>query len=162
MSNIYNSYGVSNSYGVNNSDGVYSEIFCANKKRRYKIFGGVVDPDRFNKVKTELSRKLDGWFPKFNNAFELYLKNGSDWSKVDASRITSKNSGNNLEDRKSAWKDMPQEAIDYILSLPEFDSEIFKEVTGIDIEERETIEIGGKKYLKSDIEGRLKYIEPIT
>jgi hypothetical protein len=30
---------------------------------------------------------------------------------------------------------MPQDAIDYVVSLPEFDAKIFKEITGIDVNE---------------------------
>lgn len=33
------------------------------------------------------------------------------------------------------WEGMPQEAIEYLKSLPEFDADIFKQVTGIDVNE---------------------------
>ena len=63
-----------------------------------------------------------------------------------------------------AWKDMPQEAIDYLKSLPEFDARIFKRVTGIDVEVKRThtitvdgqeVEISHEKYidLKESLRG---------
>ncbi len=39
-----------------------------------------------------------------------------------------------LDGPYEAWKDMPIEAIEYLKSLPEFDANIFKRVTGIDVE----------------------------
>lgn len=33
--------------------------------------------------------------------------------------------------KKEAWADMPQKAIDYLKSLPEFDPMVFESVTGI-------------------------------
>ena len=77
-----------------------------------------------------MHKKLNGWFPKFNNAFELYAKNGSDWEKVEASEICSTPQNDNQP--YEAWKDMPQEAIDFVASLPEFDAEMFKTITGIE------------------------------
>lgn len=37
-----------------------------------------------------------------------------------------------LDQPYEAWKDMPKDAIDYLKSLPEFNADIFKRVTGID------------------------------
>ena len=33
--------------------------------------------------------------------------------------------------KEEAWRDMPREAIEYIKSLPEFDGDMFYEITGI-------------------------------
>jgi len=81
-------------------------------------------------VYAELHKKLGGWFPKFNNAFELFLKNGSDWEKVDPSKMYP--TIDDYDKPFEAWKDMPKEAIDYLKSLPEFNAKIFKAVTGLD------------------------------
>ena len=63
----------------------------------------------------------------------------------------------NWEEPYEAWKDMPQEAIDYLKGLPEFNAKIFKRVTGIDVnKEEETIEIDGKKVSKSTVKEALK------
>ena len=140
---IKNSYGVNESYGVNgsfgvnrsfgvlNSFGVSNAIFLADKKRNFSIFGKEILEERFNEVWNELENKLNGWYPKFNNAFELYVKAGSDWKKVKASNICSKLG--NLDEPYEAWKDMPVDAIDYVKSLEEFDAVMFKRITGIDV-----------------------------
>lgn len=35
---------------------------------------------------------------------------------------------------KNAWAGIPDEMLEYITHLPEFDAEIFKKITGIDVE----------------------------
>jgi hypothetical protein len=130
---VNNSNGVNNSYGVLNSYGVDKAIFLANKKRTYTIFGTEVSKERFNQVWHDLKDKLGSWYPKFNNAYDLYIASGKNWSKIDASDICSKLEKWN--EPYEAWKDMPQDAIDYVVSLPEFDAKIFKEITGIDVNE---------------------------
>ena len=135
---VNNSNGVNESYGVNWSDGVNLSfgilnsfgvdcaLFLANKPRTYTIFGKTVSKERFNDVYYSLLYKLYGWKPTFNNIKSLYLKNGSNWVKTpikDAEEIS----------KKEAWADMPKEAIDYIKSLPEFDADIFTEITGIEV-----------------------------
>jgi len=85
-----------------------------------------VSKDRYNEVSDKFYTKLNGWRPSFNNIKTLYLKNGSDWKKTpikDAKGIS----------KKEAWKTMPQEAIDYISSIVEFDYEMFKLITDIDV-----------------------------
>lgn len=39
-------------------------------------------------------------------------------------------------DDKTAYKDMPEKLIEYFKSLPEFNAEIFTEITGIEVEEK--------------------------
>ena len=71
-----------------------------------------------------LSEKADGWKPTFNNLKSLYLKSGREWKKTpipNAEEIS----------KEEAWKDMPKEMVEYIKSLPEFDAEMFFEITGI-------------------------------
>lgn len=57
---------------------------------------------------------------------ELYDESGKEWSKTPIPLVKEKS-------KKDAWKDMPIEAINYLKSLPEFDAEIFKEITGIEV-----------------------------
>ena len=128
---VNRSYGVNWSDGVINSYGVDKSIFCANKPRAFSLFQKEVSEERFDEVWRQIHSLTDGWFPKFNNAFELYLKNGSDWSRVDVSEITSTLS--EWEKPHEAWKDMPKPLLEYIQSLPEFDAGIFMRVTGIDV-----------------------------
>ena len=144
MGNVENSYGVSlsngvnwsdgvnwsggvnGSYGVFNSFGVDKALFLANKKRSWSIFGKEVSEDRWNNVMGNLYKKLNGWKPSFNNAKVEY------WNKP-----------------YEAWKDMPREAIEYVKSLPEFDAEMFKIITGIDVnnDQVEIVIEGQKKYI---------------
>ena len=146
------SKGVNYSYGVLNSFGVDNAIFLADKKRTFSIFDKEVSEERFNEVWSEIYNKANNWYPKFNNAFELYLKNGNDWEKVNASEIKE-----TLEDWKKpyeAWKDMPKELLSYIKSLEEFNSEMFKTITGIDTDKKEEQMItlpNGKKVSMSTV-----------
>lgn len=123
---VNNSSGVDNSFGIYNSNGVNCALFLAHKPVTYTIFGKEVSKERFNTVYSHLIYKLNGWQPTFNNIKSLYLKNGSDWVKTpikDAEKIS----------KEEAWSDMPKEAIDYIKSLPEFDADMFAEITGIEV-----------------------------
>ena len=119
---VYGSFGISNSFGVNNA------LFMANKPHTYSIFGREVSRERFSEVKEILYDKLNGWRPTFNNIKALYLANGSDWkltSMKDAEEIS----------KKEAWASMPKEAVEYVKSLPEYDAEMFREITGIEGDE---------------------------
>lgn len=146
---------MSRSSGVLNSHGIDHAIFPNQKDREHTIFGQIVSEHRYEKVWLKLHESLHGWFPKFNNAFELYTKNGSQWEKVKASEIC-----HTLKDHNEpyeAWKDMPQEAIDYLVSLPEFNAENFKRVTGIDVSKpKQDIEIDGRKFSVETIKEALK------
>ena len=111
------------------------------------IFGTQSTEERYEDVMKELNEKLDGWCPKQTNAFELYVKSGSEWSKINPSELTNKQ---NFTDD---WVNMPKEAIEYLKTLPEFDAALFKEITGLDVKdeslsgEEVTVEIKGKKYV---------------
>ena len=132
------SNGVNISYGVLECYGVDMALFPPKKDRQPTIFGVNVTKDEYENVIRNLFNKLNGWHPKFNNAFDLFLQNGSQWEKVDASKIRSTTTRDNPYE---AWKDMPKEAIEYLQSLPQFDAENFKRVTGIDVEKKETINV---------------------
>ena len=54
---------------------------------------------------------------------------------------------------------MPISAQEYIASLPEFDANIFKRVTGIDVKKPEdTIDLDGCKVSKTTIKEALKFV----
>lgn len=89
------------------------------------LFNKQVNEERIDEVMEKLRSISNYWYPKQTNAFELYLKNGSQWDKVPVSELTCK-------DWYDSWLDMPKEAIAYLQSLPEFDAAIFKEITGLD------------------------------
>ena len=123
---VNGSDGVNRSFGVYGSFGVDCALFLANKPRTYTIFGKEVSEKRFNNVYDNLIDTLHDWHPTFNNIKSLYLENGSNWVKTpinDAKEIS----------KREAWADMPKEAIDYIKSLPEFDADMFAEITGIEV-----------------------------
>ncbi len=67
-----------------------------------------------------------------------------------------------VKEYKQAWREAysntTQEDRDKVKELPNFDADIFKEITGIDIEEtEEEIIIDGKKWSKSTIKEALKH-----
>lgn len=104
------SYGVNFSFGIYNCSGVSNALFLANNLPKYSIFGKVVTKKRFEKIQTELFEKLDGWNPVF------HIKRNDKWINLN---------------KQQAWSGMPKEAIKYVKSLPEYDAEMFFEITGI-------------------------------
>jgi hypothetical protein len=63
------------------------------------------------------------------------------------------------------WRETSEEDRQRVLNLPNFDAEVFKDITGIDIdkpEKVETITIGGIEYNKEEVEQRLKDITPVN
>ena len=123
---VNRSSGVNGSFGILNSYGVDCALFLANKKRVYLIFGKEVSEGRYLEVQNNLYEKLGIWEPNFNNIKALYLKNGSDW------KLTPIKNAEEIA-RQEAWRDMPREAVEYIASLPEFDADMFFEITCIDL-----------------------------
>ena len=113
---ILTSEGVSYSKGVDN---VWGCLRCEGYKYTGKlaIFNKVVSPERFEEVKSELIRLLDGWSPTFNNIKGLYLASGSRWEYTPIPQATELS-------RKEAW------AVIYLQTLPEYVKEIFEEITG--------------------------------
>ena len=123
---VSRSNGVNGSFGILNSYGVDCALFLANKKRVYLIFGKEVSEGRYLEVQNNLYEKLGIWEPNFNNIKALYLKNGSDW------KLTPIKNAEEIA-RQEAWRDIPREAVEYIASLPEFDADMFFEITCIDL-----------------------------
>ena len=124
---VNRSNGVNWSFGVINSYGVDKALFLADKKRVYSIFGKRVSKARFEAVKERLYALLGNWRPTYNNIKALYLANGSDW------KLTPIENAKELQTAE-AWAGMPQAAVDYVRSLPEFDAAMFEKITGIHTE----------------------------
>ena len=61
------------------------------------------------------------WYPKFNNAEEL--KGDLEWYETNIPAIV-------RVPNEVAWSFMPKEMKEYLQSLPEYDEEVFKKVTG--------------------------------
>ena len=135
---VNGSNGVNGSFGILNSYGVDCALFLANKKRVYLIFGKEVSEGRFLEVENNLYEKLGSWRPTFNNIKALYLKNGSDW------KLTPIKNAKEIA-RQEAWKDMPIEAVEYVASLPEFDADMFFEITCIDLRQPRRKQAGNKE-----------------
>ena len=121
---VNGSDGVNGSYGILNSFGVDNTLFLADKPRTYSIFGKEVTENRFIEVKDKLFNLLGDWKPTFNNLKSLYLKSGGKWARTPIPNAKELSI-------KEAWEGMSQKAIEYIKSLPEYDAEIFKKITGI-------------------------------
>ncbi len=137
-SGVNRSNGVNRSFGILNSYGVDCALFLANKKRVYLIFGKEVSEGRYLEVKNNLYEKLGIWEPNFNNIKALYLKNGSDW------KLTPIKNAEEIA-RQEAWRDMPREAVEYVASLPEFDADMFFEITCIDLRQPRRKQAGNKE-----------------
>ncbi len=93
-------------------------IFCFDLEGcKLMLFNKKISQERFNKVKNELNNF--SWYPKFNNAEEL--RGNLAWHETNIPAIV------NIEN-KIAYSSMPQDMIDYIRSLPEFDKKIFNKI----------------------------------
>ena len=133
---ISSSYGISYGYGIRNGYGVFKSVYCKEcegisncilthkKTGKLFLFNKKITQDRFDKIWDDMHRIANGWFPKFNNAYELRDKNGGAWKCAPAPMIKPKTDA-------EAYADMPQSLINYIKSLPEFNAKIFEEITGL-------------------------------
>ena len=59
------------------------------------------------------------------------------------------------------WPNVPKSEKKKIVNLPNFDPDIFLEITGIDVRQDEIVEIDGNKYRHQDVVDRLKTLSPI-
>lgn len=131
-SGINYGYGIENSYGIykckyiKNCKGLSVSVMCLNTSGQNRVFNKKVGKSRFEEINKKIEELRDGWYPRFTNTFDLREENGGLWENVPAPKISDIS---NIE----AYKDMPKELIEYFKSLPEFDSEIFKEITGIEV-----------------------------
>ena len=88
------------------------------------LFNKLVTVERFEEVKSTINKFANDWYPDFTNAEELRAKSdGQKWEATPADRIKGRN-------ETEAYADMPAELEAYIKYLPEFDAEIYKEITG--------------------------------
>lgn len=89
------------------------------------LFNTPITEERFN----EVDIKLGNWYPKFTNAEEPKEKYGNgEWRATPAPAIMGRTA-------KEAYAEMPTELVEYIKSLPEYDDEIFRKITGTDDEQ---------------------------
>lgn len=123
-------YGGSAIYGgyrilyCSDCEGISRSIFCHKKSGKLYVFNKKTTEKRFNKIWDDL--KSFNWHPKFTNAEELLVKYGGKWECVPPRRIEAR-------DAKEAYADMPQEMLEYVKAMPEFNAEIFKKITGIEV-----------------------------
>lgn len=112
--------GVNWSYGIVKCEGISRSIFCHAVSGKLMAFNKPIIEERFN----ELIEKIKDfrWSPKFNNAEQL--KGNLEWYETNIPAIVA-------VDNATAWSFMPAEMKAYIESLPEYDEEIFKLVTGV-------------------------------
>ena len=89
------------------------------------LFNKQVTEERVNEVREKWNELRDSWLPMQTNGFQLYKEAGNDWTKIDISKLKA-------IDWNESWADMPEKLKEYICSLPEFDSEIFKQITGLE------------------------------
>ena len=106
-----------------NCQGCKSCICCLDYTGKNAVFNRQVSEQRVNEIKNNIRQLAGDWFPKFTNAYELYAANGQDWPSTPVPKIEAR-------DRTYAYADMPQKLVDYIKSLPEFDADIWQQITG--------------------------------
>ena len=134
---ISNGFGISDGSGIRNGFGIYRSkhcrkcegisrcLFCYGLEgAKLMLFNKPITEERFD----EVDIKLGGWYPKFTNAEELKGKYGNgEWCATPAPAISGRTA-------KEAYAEMPTELVEYIKSLPEYDDEIFRKITGEDDE----------------------------
>ena len=108
-------------WGALNCEGISRCIFCYDFSGKLNAFNKPITEDRFNELFYQLNNF--GWYPKFNNAEQL--KGDLQWYETNIPAIVA-------VDNATAWSFMPKKMLDYIMALPEFDAEIFYNITGID------------------------------
>ena len=122
---VNRSDGVNRSFGLYRCEGVSRCLFCANTTGKLMVFNKPMTESRFDEIKNSLYEKLACWRPAYNNIRALYLESGSDW------KVPPVTNAKGLQ-AKDAWEGMPDEAVAYVKSLPEFDADIWKLVTGLE------------------------------
>ena len=82
-------------------------------------FNKRITEERFDEIYETLNSFE--WYPKFNNAEQL--KGKLEWYETNIPAIEG-------VDNKTAWSSMPEEMLNYIKSLPEYNEKIFNKITG--------------------------------
>lgn len=86
------------------------------------IFNKPITKERFDEVFCMLD-----WYPDFTNANELKAKySGGKWEATPANAIEGRTV-------KEAYAEMPEELIEYIKNMPEYDEKIFKAITELEV-----------------------------
>ena len=115
--------GIRNIYYSRNLEAAKNCICCFNTSGLNKLFNKRIGKRKFEEIECKIRKLANGWFPKFNNAYELYDVVGKEWELVPPYKIMAM-------PREYAYSDMPQELVNYLTSLPEFDADIWYEITG--------------------------------
>ena len=110
--------GGNNLFGCRNCEGISRCIFCYNETGKLKVFNKEVTEKRFNKIMQDLL--WFGWYPVFNNAYEL--KGEKAWEETNICGVKGVSA-------KKAWAAMPEKMAEYIKKMPEYDEEIFRKIT---------------------------------
>lgn len=90
------------------------------------LFNKQVTEERISEVSSKYNELVGDWMPAQTNGFELKKEVGS-WEKVDISEFKTYT-------WEESWGNMPEKAIEYLQSLPEWDAELFKKITELDVE----------------------------
>lgn len=125
-SNAYGCYdvrGCYDAYFCDNCEGISHCICCTNFTGKLAVFNTETTEKEFGEIKAKILELSGDWYPKFNNAFDLYNKVGQEWEKVPADKIKAKS-------KKEAYADMPEKLKEYLKSLPQFNAEIWEQITG--------------------------------
>lgn len=122
---IVKSIGVYNCKYIKNCHGICNSILCINTQGNNLLFNKEVTSARIMKIFADIASITSNWFPNFTNVRALQEK--EDYPKYispeDISSVLS----------IKAYKEMPKELVEYFKSLPEFDPEVFEEITGIEV-----------------------------
>ena len=118
---VIHSAAVYDSYGLRNCRGAYNSIFCVGKSGICNyLFNKKSNEKRIDKVKAELLGF--NFVPQFENWYDVKGEKG--WYAFCFLELK-------VIDNKTAWSKMPQEMLDYIKSLPEYDEEVFNKIVGV-------------------------------
>jgi len=138
--------------GYGNSGDRNSGFFNTNEPN-VRLFNKETDLKRSDIDIPYFTLKINEWIPE-RNMTDDQKKADKDFHVKKGTLIT--------RTYKEAWKlywnkDSTKEDRQKFLDLPNFDAEIFEEITGINVEKKETcngkiVEIDGKKYKLSEVE----------
>jgi hypothetical protein len=117
-------------------------------QKNYRIFNKDVSQDEWNKIKNSLTIEIQQtkWTDKKDMSAEE-KKNVSGWSEMGGYLKTFSYE----EVWKNFWDNASQKEKNQILDIPQFDSIIFREITGLTVEtglnlEGKEVKIDGKTY----------------
>ena len=116
---VNGSNAVSGSDGIRNCRGVFRSLFCSNKDGiSHYIFNKKSNKYRVEEVLCKI-REFN-WIPEFSNWYGI--KGNKEWWAFCFPQLQ-------YVDNDIAWSKMPQNMLDYIKELPEFNEAVWKELT---------------------------------